>query len=388
MIRAALAGERLPALVVDLDAFDRNLDRVLDLVRPSRLPLRVATKSVRIPALLRRLQERGGDALRGLMAFSVEEADLLVREGFDDVFVAYPPSVRKDAERAAGLAEKVSVAVDAEPHLRALSDAGLARGVRIRVVLCVDMSLRLLGDRLHLGVRRSPLATERDVLALARVASRLRGIELVGLMGYEAQIAGVADDHLPKRWMRRASVDVVRERRAKLVHALRADGHALTLVNGGGTGSLDSTIHDDVLTEVTCGSAFFKPHLFDAFTSPHVRALEPSCFFALEVTRKPASGIVTCSGGGYVASGALGRSASPIPWLPSGLSLLSTEMAGEVQTPVRVPRGVHLDHGDPILFRHAKAGEICERFNEALLVQNGTIVERVPTYRGLGACFF
>lgn len=55
---------------------------------------------------------------------------------------------------------------------------------------------------------------------------------------------------------------------------------------------------------------------------------------------------------------------------------------------MRLEKGVRLDHGDPILFRHAKAGEVCERFTDALLVQNGRIVERVPTYRGLGACFF
>lgn len=394
MIAAALEGERLPALVIDLDAFDRNLDRVLAL---TKLPLRIATKSLRVPALIRRLVERGGDAMRGLMAFSVEEAELLVDEGFDDVFVAYPPSLRFDPLRAARLVArgaKVRVAVDAEAHVRALSSAGVERGVRIPVVLCVDMSLRLFGDRIHVGVRRSPLASEADVLALARIASELAGVELVGLMGYEAQIAGLADDQkrdasrYAKRLVRRLSVDVVRDRRARLVHALRDAGHAITLVNGGGTGSLDSTTKDDVVTEIACGSAFFKPHLFDAFTSAHVRSLEPSCFFALEVTRMPAEGIVTCAGGGYIASGALGRAAAPIPWIPPGLSLLSSEMAGEVQTPVRVPRDVRLAHGDPILFRHAKAGEICERFSEALLVQNGKVVDRVPTYRGLGACFF
>lgn len=393
----ALAGERLPALVVDRDAFDRNLDRVLAFVRPSKLPLRIATKSIRVPALIRRLLDRGGDTMRGLMAFSVEEAELLFDQGFDDVFVAYPPSLRFDPLRVARLRARgadVKVAVDAEPHLRALSEAAIDNGVRIPIVFCVDMSLRLFDDRVHVGVRRSPLASDDDVLALARVASSLRGVELVGLMGYEAQIAGVADDRprdatrWAKRLIRRVSVDVVRDRRASLVRALRDAGHAITLVNGGGTGSLDSTMRDDSLTELTAGSAFFKPHLFDAFTSAHVRALEPSCFFALEVTRIPKAGVVTCAGGGYIASGALGSAASPIPWIPAGLSLLSTEMAGEVQTPVRVPEDVRLAHGDPIFFRHAKAGEICERFSEAILVSGGRVVERAPTYRGLGACFF
>jgi D-serine deaminase-like pyridoxal phosphate-dependent protein len=404
-IKQALAGERLPALLVDLEAFDRNLDRIVRLVAPSGLPIRVATKSVRVPALLRRLQKRGGGALRGLMAYTIEEAALLATQGFDDLFVAYPQTLRSDLDRAATLIARgvsLTLAVDAVPQLRRISEVGVAHGVKIPVALCADMSLRLLGDRVHLGVRRSPLATPEDVLAIAREATRLDGVTLVGLMGYEAQIAGLADD-LPddvtrwaKRSVRKASVAVVRDRRAALVRALRDAGHTLSLVNGGGTGSLDSTTRDDVLTEVTCGSAFFKPHLFDGFTSPHVRELEPACFFALEVTRVPGPGFVTCLGGGYVSSGPAGsggRASAPIPWLPRTnppLELVSSEMAGEVQTPLRVGRvagDIQLSYGDPVLFRHAKAGEIAERFTSALLVERGRVVERALTYRGLGACF-
>jgi D-serine deaminase-like pyridoxal phosphate-dependent protein len=97
---------------------------------------------------------------------------------------------------------------------------------------------------------------------------------------------------------------------------------------------------------------------------------------------------VTCSGGGYTASGPIDPRRLPSPWLPEGCGLFANEGAGEVQTPVRMPAGVQLGIGDPLFFRHAKAGELCERFNELLLIQSGRVVDRVTTYRGDGKCFF
>ncbi|MBW2528942.1 MAG: amino acid deaminase/aldolase, partial [Deltaproteobacteria bacterium] len=191
-----------------------------------------------------------------------------------------------------------------------------------------------------------------------------------------------------KKLILRQSVAEVAKRRAAMVDALRAAGIELDLVNGGGTGSLDSTLACRSVTEVTAGSAFFKPHLFDYYRDDHVKELEPACFFALEVTRRPAADLVTCLGGGYVASGAVGADKVPLPWLPAGLDLLRDEMCGEVQTPLRVPEDVTVGLGEPVIFRHAKAGELAERFDQYLLVQNGEIVDRVPTYRGQGKCFF
>ncbi len=396
-IVGALSSEALPALYVDLDAFDRNVARVASVVGDAGPTVRIATKSVRVPALIRRAIEKGGSLFRGLMCFCVEEAELLSREGFDDLFVAYPPFQAAEATRAAELVARgvdLKIAVDALEGLERLSRAGQQQGVKVPVVLCIDMSLRLVGDLVHLGVRRSPVATPEDALALSRLAAAMPGVELAGLMGYEAQVAGLADDRPgdPERWakraVRRASIHVVRERRAQVVETLRAAGHDLGLVNGGGTGSLDSTSRDPSVTEVSCGSAFFKPHAFDHFTNAHMSELEPSCFFALEVTRVPGPGLATCLGGGYVASGPVGTFAAPLPHLPEGLSLLPTEMAGEVQTPLRVPKSAKLRHGSPVVFRHAKGGEVCERFREVLLIAGGKIVGRAPTYRGLGACFF
>jgi D-serine deaminase-like pyridoxal phosphate-dependent protein len=186
------------------------------------------------------------------------------------------------------------------------------------------------------------------------------------------------------RLLKSRSVGVVARRRAAVVAAVRARGHALRLVNGGGTGCLETTREEECVTEVTAGSAFFAPGLFDGFR--RFRHL-PAAGFAVEITRRPAPGVFTCAGGGYVASGAAGPEKLPQPYLPEGARLMAREGAGEVQTPVRYRGPERLVLGDPVFFRHAKAGELCERFTTLLLLANGTVVDEAATYRGEGQCF-
>ena len=389
----ALEGRRLPVALVDLDALDRNLDRMANVVQ---VPIRVATKSIRVSALIRRVLTRGKGRYRGLMCYAVAEAAFLARAGFDDLLIAYPAFRRVDLALLAEVTREgknISIAVDCEAAVDRIAEVARSHGVTIRVVLCADMSLRL--GNLHLGVRRSPVHSVEDAVRLARTIASREGLRLHGLLGYEAQVAGLGDDspfdprsvRVVKGWVRGASIVEVRRRRSAIVRALERDGLPLEVVNGGGTGSLDSSTSASGVTEATAGSGFFKSHLFDYYSSRYMRALEPAAFFALEITRRPAPDIVTCLGGGYVASGAVGRDKVPLPFLPRGLSLLGAELAGEVQTPLRVPPGVALQLGDPVVFRHAKSGELAERFSSVLLLQGGRVVDEVPTYRGEGQCY-
>ncbi len=158
----------------------------------------------------------------------------------------------------------------------------------------------------------------------------------------------------------------------------------LELFNGGGSGSINYTATEPWLTELTIGSGLLCSHLFSYFSN--IRP-EPACFFGLPVVRSSDAGYVTCQGGGYIASGEPGWEKVPVPHLPSGLKLVSMEGCGEVQTPLIVEAGTTLKLGDPVLFRHAKAGELAEHFNTYHLVAGGKIVDEVPTYRGHGKCF-
>jgi D-serine deaminase-like pyridoxal phosphate-dependent protein len=385
--RAALRGEALPLAMVDLDAVDANVEAIAAPVRGSGKTLRIATKSLRCVELVRYLFARGGPAFRGLMAYSPGEALHLVQSGFDDVLIAYPTAQPHDARLIAEAnrsGARVSIAVDAPRHLEILDEAGRAASVEIPVIVDIDVSFRPLGGRMHLGVRRSPLHDARAVAEFVQTIGRFSHLSFAGLLGYEAHIAGVGDQSGTNRVFKRAARGSVVALRAEVRGELERRGIAVPLFNGGGTGSVAFSGADRSLTEVTAGSGFLDSHLFDHYEG---LALEPAAFFALQVTRAPAPDLVTCQGGGLVASGPAGPDRLPIPFLPGGLSLTSLEGAGEVQTPLHVAPYTDLSLGDPVFFRHAKAGELATFFAEYLLVRGASIETRAPTYRGEGKCF-
>jgi D-serine deaminase-like pyridoxal phosphate-dependent protein len=273
----------------------------------------------------------------------------------------------------------------------ATADTGGAGAKRaVRVCIDVDASWRPLGGRVHIGVKRSPLHTPEQVAALAREIVARPSLQLVGLMAYEAQIAGLGDRPpgkpllgLALRAVQRASARELAERRAAIVTAVEAIA-PLELVNGGGTGSIESTAAEPAVTEVAAGSGLYGPTLFDAYSrfTPLAAAL-----FALPVVRRPGRGVATALGGGYPASGSGDRARLPRPVLPVGLKLDGREGAGEVQTPLLGAAAGRLRVGDRVWFRHAKAGELCERFDALHLIEGDRVVETVPTYRGEGQCF-
>ncbi|MFN3429446.1 MAG: amino acid deaminase/aldolase [Candidatus Sericytochromatia bacterium] len=385
--RDALKGRLLPAAFVDLDGFDANVAAIAR--RAGSKPVRVATKSVRCVALLRRILA-ASDAYRGLMAYHPLEAIHLAASGFDDVLIAYPfwhPDLVERLMDSIAEGRAITAMVDSEAHVAHLGAIAASRGLELPLCLDLDMSSHYPG--LHFGVRRSGITTPEQALALAERIRQTAGVRLDGLMGYEAQIAGLPDAGSgPKsaaiRVLKARSRREVGDRRQRVVHALAGAGHALRFVNGGGTGSMESTAAEEVVTEIAAGSGFFAPTLFDGYTGfKHL----PAAAYAIEITRRPAPGLYTCSGGGYPASGAVDKNKAPSVYLPEGATLLEQEGAGEVQTPVAYAGPETLNLGDPILMRHAKAGELCERFNTLLLIQSGQVVDEVRTYRGEGHAY-
>jgi D-serine deaminase-like pyridoxal phosphate-dependent protein len=385
--RALTRGETLPCALVDLDAFEANVRALCDPLRGSGKTMRVATKSVRCPDLVRRVLDLAGPVAQGLMTYTAAETAFWVEKGQRDLLLAYPVARPAEAAVVAGAnagGATAAVVVDGPEHLELLAHAAREAATRIPVILELDVAWRPLGAVVHVGVRRSPLREPAQVVALARRAAATEGLRFHGVMAYEAQIAGVADAGAAVRVMKAASHADVVKTRAAVARALADAGLAATVFNGGGTGTLAACAHEDALTEVTAGSGFLDSHLFD-----HYRALtlEPAAFFALAVVRRPDARHVTCHGGGFVASGGAGRDRLPVPALPPGLRLLGLEGAGEVQTPVEVGPDATLELGDPVFFRHAKAGELAEHFPEYLLVRGDRVEARAPTYRGLGQCF-
>jgi D-serine deaminase-like pyridoxal phosphate-dependent protein len=382
-----------PFAVVDVAAFDSN---ARDLVRRAGgLPIRVASKSLRCRHLIERALAQPG--YRGVMCYSLAEALWLHAAGIsDDLLVAYPTADR-GALRAlaadAAARRHITVTIDSAAHLDFV-DAALGEGhPEIRVCLELDVSWRPFGDRpaIQIGTWRSPLREPAQAALFAETILTRPGFVLAGVLGYEGQIAGLGDappGHPVRAALVRAiqarSAAELRERRAETVRRIQALT-TLEFVNGGGTGSLESTAADESVTELAAGSGLVGPTLFDAYRKFRPR---PALMYALPVVRRPAPRIATLFSGGYVASGTGTPDRLPTPFRPAGLRLSRTEGAGEVQTPVLGAAADGLRLGDRVWMRHAKAGELAERFTEYHLVEPDTReIHSVPTYRGEGQCF-
>lgn len=381
-----------PFAFVDLDSMWANADSMLE--RAGGKPIRVATKSIRCRALIEEVL-RYDQGFSGLMTFTLPETLWLAEQGFEDLLLAYPTT---DVEALGELALR-SVAhpagapivmVDCAEHLDMIESVLGGAASPVRVCIDLDASWWALGGRVKVGPKRSPIHTVEQALALAREIERRPQIELDALMAYEGQIAGVGDRPAGRRlrgamirFMQKRSARELAERRGAVVAAL-GEFVELPIVNGGGTGSLELTAAEAVVTEVTAGSGFYAPTLFDSYSR---FTLTPAAGFALPIVRKPSPKVATALGGGYLASGSGDPARLPSPWLPAGLRLDPEEGAGEVQTPLLGDPAAGLAVGDRVYMRHAKAGELCERFNTLHLVQGDEIVDVVPTYRGEGKSF-
>lgn len=382
-IRSAVAHLDAPFAVLDLDAALDNARAMT--MRASGVPIRLASKSVRIPELLRRVGELPG--YRGILAYSLAEALWLFDTGVStDILVAYPTanraSLRRLAEHPTGAAARraITLMVDSPDHLDLIAQCCSAP---IRVCIDVDASLRI--GPVHLGARRSPVHTVGQAVSLTQLISTHPVCTLVGLMAYEGQIAGTTDTSAAVGVMKKISAAELATRRAAIVHAVEdALGAPLEFVNGGGTGSIETTAAEQVITEIGAGSGILGPGLFD-----HYRHFSPTSaeWFVLPVVRRPATDTVTVAGGGRVASGVIGRDRLPTVDWPEGLTMSSLEGPGEVQTPLRGAAARNLRIGDHVWLRHAKAGEQNEFNNEVQVVSGGEVIATWPTYRGEGKVF-
>ncbi len=297
-----------PFAFVDLEAMWANAEEMLG--RSGDKPIRVASKSIRCRALLEAILGRD-ERFRGLMTYTLPETLWLAELGFEDLLLAYPTTDLGALEElalrsAASPAGAPIVMVDCTQHLEMIESV-LGKGAPpLRVCIDLDASWWWLGGRVKVGPKRSPIHTVEQAVALAREIEKRPQIELDALMAYEGQIAGVGDrpPGQPRRgaairFMQKRSAAELAERRAAIVAAL-GEFVELEIVNGGGTGSLELTAAEEAVTEVTAGSGFYAPALFDHYSR---FSLTPAAGFALPIVRKPSAGAATALGGGYLASG-------------------------------------------------------------------------------------
>lgn len=373
-----------PVAVIDLDALRHNAMDLL--VRAGGIPIRVASKSVRVRSVLDAVLRVPG--YHGILSYSLAEA-LWLAETHDDIVLGYPTVDRGALQRLVHdekAASRITLMVDDIAHLDMIdSIATPERRESIRIAIDADASWRsaALG---HIGVRRSPLFTASDVTRFAREIVDRPGFRLVGLQMYEAQIAGQGDNGADApliRMVQARSRAELRTRRAQIAGAL-TDVAPIEFLNGGGTGSLEFTGSDESVTEASAGSGLLGGHLFDGYRSFHPA---PASAFAFDVVRRPAADIATVLGGGWIASGPPVVSRQPRAVWPEALRTMPREAAGEVQTPLRGRAASDLAIGDRVWFRHAKSGEPAEHIEAYHLVSGSEVIDELPTYRGEGKAF-
>ena len=389
LYKKALEYVTKPCAFVDVDSLNKNMKAITRGARHKKI--RIASKSIRSVQVLKDILAYS-TVFQGIMCYTGEEALYLYEQGLDDLLIAYPiwdEATLRTICHQVKLGATITVMIDSVEHISRLEKIAQEEAGSFYVCMDIDLSSQIYG--IHFGVYRSPIRTVNEAKALVEKMLQSPYITLDGIMGYEAQIAGVTDadpKQVAKGWlirqMKKKSAKEVVKKRKLVMKMLNKAKVSLRFVNGGGTGSLHRTAKERVVSEVTVGSGFFHSHLFDKYKDFQY---EPAAGFAVTITRIPEKHIYTCFGGGYVASGAVGEDKLPEVFLPNGANLIKNEGVGEVQTPIKYNGAIPLTYGDPIFFRHSKAGELCERFNTLYMIQDGKVVATYNTYRGDGKCF-
>ena len=386
----AITPPYAPSAWLNLDALDANIQRVNALTQ--KVNLRVATKSVRCIDVLKYIQAQSPNFI-GLMSFCAGESVYLLEQGFDNILCAYPTFDRGAIAKTIAFMKNGATMiwmVDRFEHWQVLEEVGREHDVELQ--LCLDINMSMPMPKLYFGTKRSALFRVADIKKLLKQTENFTHTKITAMMGYEGQIAGLPETPPDKallapaiRALKSLSKKQVSARRFKIADWLRRQGFDLTLINGGGSGSLAFTCAQPEITEITVGSAYYYPALFSHMDS--MQDFSPAAGFVLPITRHPEPTVVTCQGGGFIASGALGPDKLPQVVYPDNLAILKDEGFGEVQTPMQAKGKLTVAIGDYVWCRHAKAGELCEHFNELITYRDSKACGSMTTYRGAGQCF-
>lgn len=257
-----------PALVVDIDAAERNLKRMARFLTGGSVGLRPHIKVHKSIDAARLQMELGG--AHGVCTATVAEAAVMIHGGIPDVLIANQVVGRDKVEWVARLAGEatLTVAVDDLVNLRELSAAASAADTCIEVLLEYDI-----------GMGRAGVRDESELPRLAEAATAAPRIRFRGLMGYEGHCMSIED---PEARTREAKASM--ERLAAAVACLESAGYRCEIVSGGGTGTYSVSGSGPPLTELQAGSYM----VMDAFHGRLVPEFEPALTVTGSVTSRRA----------------------------------------------------------------------------------------------------
>ncbi|MFM8844846.1 MAG: DSD1 family PLP-dependent enzyme [Gammaproteobacteria bacterium] len=271
-----------PALILDLDAAERNFRLLRDTLRVRGLELRVNVKTHKCLALAKWQMTLGAI---GVCCATLGEAAVMVEGGIGGVLIATPMTTPQKITEVMRLASKAQLllAVDHPDNVAALSRAAAAAGVTLDVLIDVDP-----------GSKRTGAATDDAVVALVEQVVGAVGLNYRGLQCYAGFI-----QHIENLASRREKNRQVTTRLQRLIERLRARGLAPTIISGGGTGTFDLDSADAVFTESQAGSFMFMDVQYedvwtkDGLTPP----FEPAMFVQTAIHSASHAGVVTTDAG-------------------------------------------------------------------------------------------
>lgn len=281
----ALDDLQTPALVIDLDAFERNLDRMQNHLSSHGMGLRCHTKMHKCPAIARQQIERGA---LGVCAAKVSEAEIMQAGGVNDILITSPVATADKIARVVALAKHnpaLKIVVDSIDVATRMNAAARQAGCTLGVYIDLDP-----------GMGRTGIAPGAPALALGRhIVDACPALGFGGLQMYAGNCM-----HIPEYDKRMSKYERLMEKGRETRDAFEADGIPVPVFSGGGTGTYDMEPGIGILTELQAGSyAFMDIEYRDiaSKTGPRFDDFEPSLFLLVTAISKPQDRLITVDAG-------------------------------------------------------------------------------------------
>jgi 3-hydroxy-D-aspartate aldolase len=278
-----------PALIVDLDAFERNVETLRKFIETNGVRLRAHAKTHKSADIARYQIEKGGAC--GVCCQKVSEAQALIAAGIRDVLVSNQVIDKRQIEHLAEMARdaRVIVCVDDAGNVDALAAAAQAADTTIECLVEIDV-----------GAGRCGVAWGAPVTALAGKIAQTRGLKFSGLQAYQGSA-----QHKRTEAERKDLIDVAIDQVRKTVTMLEAEGLPCDIVGGAGSGSYELETASGIYNELQCGSYIFMDadygRVLDGDGQPK-SDFENALFILTSVMSKTRPGMAICDAGLKVQS--------------------------------------------------------------------------------------
>ena len=266
-----------PALVVDLDILEANIERMAGTFREYGVGWRPHTKAIKIPALAHKLLAAGA---HGVTVAKLSEAEVMAAAGITDILITGPVVGPKKCARLACLARYADpiAVVDSVDHVEMLDRAGREHGVQIRAVVEVDIGLQRVGTQ-----------PGEQTVALARELDRREGVRFVGLMAWEGHAIREPDEGEKTRLVNAAVGSLLDTARQ-----CREAGLTVDIVSCGGTGTYPFSSRVQGVTEIEAGGGIYGDLVYQK--QMHIDHPMAMTVLATVISRATPTRIVTDAG--------------------------------------------------------------------------------------------